>query len=62
MTWILENWTHVLEAVGLLMAAATIITGLTPSPKDDQWLKKVANFLSIVTPKDKPSTFKVPFK
>ena len=62
MSWILEHWSEVLQIIGSFVAAATIITGLTPTPKDDEWLKKIVSALSFVTSKDKEGTFKVPFK
>lgn len=46
--------------VGALIPLATVITGLTPTPKDDAVLAKILPFLSVVTPKDAPGTFKLP--
>ena len=62
MTYLLEHWADILEAASLLVAAASIITGLTPSPKDDEILKKIVAALSFLKPKDADGTFKVPFK
>ena len=43
MNWLLENWEIVLAAA---VAAATAITRLTPTPKDDEALSKVKALLS----------------
>lgn len=42
MDWINENWEHILAAVGALYLAALAIVKLTPTPKDDEALAKVA--------------------
>jgi len=59
-SWLFSHWLEITEAVGLLFTAASIVTGLTPTPKDDEWLKKAAAFVSFVTSKDLPGTFKAP--
>ena len=41
MTWLTENWTDIVNAVTALVAAAAAVTALTPSPKDDNILKKI---------------------
>lgn len=63
MTWIMENWGTLVSIVGGLIAVASMIVGLTPTPKDDAVLKTVRDFLiriSILKPSDSPGTFKAP--
>ena len=43
--WIIANWGNIIEVVSYAIAAATIIVKLTPTLKDDAWLKKVIKFL-----------------
>jgi len=45
-SWVSTNWLDVVNVVSYLIAAATIIVKLTPTMKDDVWLKKVIDFLS----------------
>jgi hypothetical protein len=44
-TWITENWTQIVAAVGGIVLAARIIVKLTPTPADDSFLEKIINFL-----------------
>lgn len=61
MTWILSNWTIVVEVAGLLLTAASTITALTPTPADDAVVAKLVSFFSFLTHKDAPGTAKLPF-
>ena len=61
MAWLLEHWEELAAAAGLLMTAASIIAGLTPTPKDDEIVKKIIDFLSFLKPKTSQGTFKMPF-
>jgi hypothetical protein len=45
--WLVENWQKILEAIGAVVTAATFITALTPTPKDDTFLAKVKKVLAI---------------
>lgn len=45
--WVKINWQSVLEIIGAVVSLATIIVKLTPTPKDDNFLSSVINFLSI---------------
>lgn len=50
MNWILENWVGILTAITSVIAAASAIAALTPSPKDDSFIAKakgVINFLAL---------------
>ena len=45
--WLVENWEKILEAIGAVVTAATFITAITPTPKDDTFLAKVKKVLAI---------------
>lgn len=65
LSWIVNHWVEISEAAGLLLAFATLITGLTPSPKDDAFVAKIRGYLSrwsVVTHKNAEGTFKLPGK
>lgn len=50
MNWILENWVGILTAVTSVIAAASAVAALTPTPKDDSFIAKVkgvVNFLAL---------------
>lgn len=54
MNWIVENWTGIMAAVGLVVTAASAIVKLTPSQKDDAIMAKVLkvlDYVSIFNPK-----------
>ena len=40
-TWILEHKIDLINILTALVTAASAITALTPTPKDDGWVKKV---------------------
>jgi hypothetical protein len=44
-TWITQNWTQVVAAVGGIVIAARIIVKLTPTPQDDSFLEKIVSVL-----------------
>jgi hypothetical protein len=63
MTWILENLATITAIVTAAMTLASLIVGLTPTPKDDAALKTVRQFLirlSILNPSDVRGLFKAP--
>lgn len=47
-TWITQNWTEIVAAVGGIVLAARIIVKLTPTPADDSFLEKIVGFLKGV--------------
>jgi hypothetical protein len=51
MEWLVENWDDLLLALGALHTVASVVTKLTPSPKDDEWLAKVWGFFSVLPSK-----------
>lgn len=48
MNWILENWAGILTAITSVIAAASAIAALTPTPKDDSFLAKVKGFVNFL--------------
>ena len=62
--WLVANWGLIIEALAALVAAASVITGLTETPKDDNvvsWIRKALGWVSAVTHKDAPGTYSAPF-
>lgn len=47
--WCSTNWQGVLAAIGGVVAAATAIVKLTPTPKDDAVLAKVISALAALS-------------
>jgi len=47
-TWINENWTQIVAALGGIVLAARIIVKLTPTNTDNLVLEKIVNFLKGV--------------
>lgn len=46
-TWIKTNWGTICEIIGQIVILATLITGLTPTPRDEGVLMSIKKFLSI---------------
>jgi hypothetical protein len=51
MGFILEHYETILAALSALLVAASLITKLTPTPKDDEIVRKLLAFLSFVQPR-----------
>jgi len=50
MNWIMENSDQILFAATSVVAAASAVAALTPTPKDDgvaRWLRKAVDFLAL---------------
>lgn len=47
--WCMENWQHILAAIGAAVTLATAVVKLTPTPKDDAVLAKVIGVLSALS-------------
>ena len=63
MNWLLNHWGELLAAAGALVAAASFITTLTPTPKDDAALAKLRQVLarlSALQPLDSHRRVKLP--
>jgi len=52
MDWIAENYQEILALIGALLAVATIVCRLTPTPKDDALVAKILSWLNML-PKEK---------
>lgn len=50
-----------LLVLGLYVLAQAIVAA-TPTPKDDQWLKKVIQLGGLLSPKDVPGWLKKPWR
>ena len=62
MEWIVEHWDDVALAIGGLWTFVSFVVSLTPTEKDDQWLARAGEWLSFLTPSNRPGTLKLPFK
>ena len=48
MTYIQENWEAILAILTSVVAAASAIAALTPTPKDDGWVKKAYKVVDLL--------------
>ncbi len=46
--WIVSNWSVIVGALGALLLAASAVTRLTPSPKDDAFVAKLLGWFSVL--------------
>ena len=44
--WIITNWDNILTVATTAVALAAAVTAMTPSPEDDNWVKKVRGWLN----------------
>ena len=61
--WFVSNWPVIAQVVGALVAAASVITALTPTPVDDgvvAFIRKILGYLSALTHSDAPGTVSAP--
>ena len=49
MQWIQNHGRELLEILGAVVTAATLIVKLTPTGKDDLWLSKIIRVLSALS-------------
>lgn len=59
-TWIVAHWPELVGVLGALLSVASFVVALTPSPKDDEVVRKIMAFLSFLQPKNAPGTVKAP--
>lgn len=50
MEWLLENWRSLAEIAGAGLAVISLIVKLTPSPYDDELLRKAMGYISFLQP------------
>lgn len=48
MQWIMENWPGLLTVITTVIAAASAIAALTPTPKDDAFLTRLRQWIDIL--------------
>lgn len=46
--WVVENWDVIVGVGASVLGAATLITRLTPSPKDDAFVAKLVSWFSVL--------------
>lgn len=60
MDWLTEHWDTLIAIVTAALALASLITRLTPTPKDDEFVRRLVGFLSFLRPADNDDFFKLP--
>lgn len=50
MEWLLENWRALAEIAGAGWVVLSLIVKLTPTPYDDELLRKAVGFVSFLQP------------
>ena len=63
MSWLVDHWGELLAGAGAILAAASFITRLTPSPKDDAAvaaIRRLVGRLSALQPRDSGRLAKIP--
>lgn len=58
--WIVANWATLVGILTGLLSLASLVTALTPTPKDDEVVRKVMAFLSFLQPRTSPGVLKPP--
>lgn len=58
--WLAANYDTLLQALGALLLGCTLLAKLTPTKKDDAFLLRIAQYLSLLNPKGVPGA-KLPF-
>ena len=48
MQYIQENWEGILAVLSGIIATASAVAALTPTPKDDGWVKKLYKLLDLL--------------
>jgi len=51
-SWIISNWELIGGIVAALLGLATLLTRLTATPADDEWVRRIAGWLSVLTHND----------
>ena len=58
--WLAEHYDEILAIIGALLTVASIVTKLTPTPKDDEVLRQLLAWFSVLQPRGQGSV-KLPF-
>lgn len=51
MEWFTEHWDMLVGIIFSALTLASAITKLTPTPKDDEWVRRIISWLSFLQPK-----------
>ncbi len=51
MEWLVENWEELGLIVSGVLSVASVVTKLTPTPKDDELLRQLLAWLSFLQPR-----------
>lgn len=65
MQWIVDNLALIGQIAAAVLALASVITALTPTPKDDSvvaWIQALLGRLGVLTHRDAPGTLKAPLR
>ena len=63
LNWLMDHTSDIVNILLSVLALASLVTGLTSTPKDDKLVSKIRLWvkrLSVLTHKDAPGTFKLP--
>jgi hypothetical protein len=59
-SFLFANAGTIVQVVLGLLSVASLVVALTPSPKDDEFVRKAIAFLSFLQPRDAAGTVKAP--
>lgn len=48
MEWLTENWTEVIEVIAYIVMAASVVTKLTATEKDDYYIGKIKRIVRMI--------------
>lgn len=58
--WVVAHWSQIAAAISAALVLASVITAFTPTPKDDEVVRKIASWLSFLQPRTSAGTLKFP--
>ena len=58
--WVVSHWPEITGALGALLTLAAAVTAMTPTPKDDEVVRKIVAWLSFLQPRTSSGTLKMP--
>jgi hypothetical protein len=59
-SWIVSNWGTIGAIVFGALSLASLVTALTPTPADDEFVRKLMGWLSFLQPRDSAGSVKAP--